>query len=182
MLCKHNQVRSVRPSLEMPVPYMISNSCFSRNGGRDLVLDHFDPGHRAHHFLSILDRADAADGHAPPTSRNLKRVLPPVRGPQGYRTSRRSFMRILVDEYHEWYWDRLILPVSLRNACDMRRRPASPCASRPSSPSIFPLSGCERCNRVDHDGQSTAHPSGTSMVGDSSALFTGVPAVIPRGR
>ena len=51
------------PSLEMPAPYMISNSA-SRNGGATLFLTTLTRVMRADHFLAVLDRADAADVHA----------------------------------------------------------------------------------------------------------------------
>jgi hypothetical protein len=110
---------------------------------RDLVLDHLDPGLVADDLLAFLDRADAADVQA---HRGVE--LERVAAGGGLRAAEHhaDLHADLVDEDHQQL-ERLMLPVSLRSAWDIRRACRPTCMS-PISPSISALG--QRRHRVDH--------------------------------
>src|ERR1700680_945496 len=139
--------------------------CFTERR-RDLVLDYFDAGHRAHHFLSILDRADAPDVHA-----HGRIELERVAAGRGLRVTEHhaDLHADLIDEYHDGIGS---LDIAGELAQGLRHEARLQAHVRVAHLAFDFRFRRERRNRVDHhyiEGAG-AHQN----VGDFERLFAGV--------
>ena len=133
---------------------------------RHLVLDDLDPGHRAHHFLAVLDRADAPDVHA---HRGVE--LERIAAGRGLRIAEHhaDLHADLVDENHDGVG---ALDVAGELAQRLRHEPRLQAHVLIAHLALDLRLRRERRDRVDHHHVDRARAH--QHVGDLERLFAGV--------